>query len=106
MPLTALSRQRKRRGEPRRTAVYQAYGEAERLLYVGKSWDLECRLDDHRRYTSWWHEVRRVDCEWLADQWIAADIETFLIRTADPVYNIQCRGGPLQRNATRGRYGA
>jgi excinuclease UvrABC nuclease subunit len=82
--------------------VYQAFGAEDRLLYVGKSWDLKRRLEDHRRYTSWWHEVERVEHEWFDNQWIAADIETYLIRTADPVHNIQCRGGRLQRNPTRG----
>jgi hypothetical protein len=84
-----MSRQRRRRGLPRRTAVYQAFGAGDRLLYVGKSWDLERRLDDHRT------KAGEYD-----NQWIAADVETFLIRTADPVHNIQCRGGPLQRNPT------
>ena len=99
--LTEMSRERRKRGYPRRTAVYQAYGTAGRLLYVGKSWDLERRLADHRRYTSWWHEVEHVEREWFDNQWLAEDAETFLVRTADPVHNIQCRGGPWQRNPTR-----
>jgi hypothetical protein len=106
LSITEMARQQKRRGEPRRTAVYQARGGSALLLYVGKSWDLERRLGDHRRYTPWWHEVQDVEHEWFDDQWIAADVETFLIRTANPVHNIQGRGGRWQRNPTRGSYAA
>ena len=102
MGLTEMARQRPRRGYPRRTAVYKAYGAADRFLYAGMSADPERRLGEHRRYTSWWHEVHRVDVEWFTDQWIAAEVETFLVRTAGPAHNIQCRGGPWQRNPTMG----
>jgi hypothetical protein len=104
--LTGISRQRKRRGEARRTAVYQAFGQNSRLLYVGMSCDPERRLGEHRRYSPWWPEVVRVDEEWFDNQWIAADVKTYLVRTSDPVYNIQCRGGPWQCNRTRGPHAA
>lgn len=36
------------------SAVYRAYDEERRLLYIGRSAALRIRLDDHRRVSEWW----------------------------------------------------
>lgn len=101
MGLTEMSRRRRRRGLPLRTAVYRFYGADGALLYVGMSENPAARMDDHHA-KPWWPQVCRRELEWFDNQWLAADEETALIRTAKPNYNIQCRGGPWQRNAAKG----
>ena len=67
--------------------VYELWSDT-RCLYVGISTSLGSRISKHAR-SSWWREVRRVECDWYPDKLQAMLRETLLIENHQPVYNWQ-----------------
>lgn len=73
----------------RQTAVYRLFDADDVLLYVGISANLNRRMVDHRRSSSWWPNVRRGAVTWYRNRTIARRKEAEAINTEDPRYNIR-----------------
>jgi predicted GIY-YIG superfamily endonuclease len=72
-------------------AVYRAYAEDGRLLYVGVSEQLPNRLQAHRS-KPWWSEVVRVTAKFYRNRMDAYRAETEAVEAERPLYNIRTRG--------------
>lgn len=70
-----------------RSWVYQCYCAHGEMLYVGVTFNLERRLEEHRR-KEWWHHVGWIQSDLYASREQAFDVEAFYIRTYRPQYNI------------------
>lgn len=80
------------------TYVYRAYCLCGDLLYVGITRNLFSRLTGHARDRSRW-EQKAVRIEWdlYATRLAAERVEAHLIRTLDPIFNIQWRSLEFRR---------
>jgi hypothetical protein len=88
------------------TAVYRAFAEGGRLLYVGHSAEPETRISQHLGKTAWWPKVRKITTEWHPSRPIAQVAERLAIYREDPLYNISRARTPkavagLMREARR-----
>lgn len=78
-----------------RTAVYRAYDDQDRLLYVGISPEPFDRLSQHARTRSWPSHAGRLTISWHDTRDEARAVEKDAIATEDPVFNRQ--GRPYRR---------
>lgn len=67
--------------------LYRMYDQADELLYVGITTNIERRIDKHRR-RSFWDSVDRIELEHFATRLDATDAETLAIATERPVFNL------------------
>lgn len=72
---------------PRQTAVYRLYDAAEKLLYVGITYDTKIRFADHKANKDWWSDVVVREVRWLADRDAAWAEEQRVIDEEYPRYN-------------------
>lgn len=79
----------------RKTALYRFYGEGERLLYAGITYNPVVRIRQHERSKLWWQEIRRVDVEWFPTRREADKAERKAISTERPFYNDKRPAGSL-----------
>lgn len=72
------------------TWVYRCYCDCNHrtLLYVGVAVDVERRLSQHARTKQWWQEVDLVMADRYPTRRRALRIESWLIETLSPKYNI------------------
>ncbi|MEA5366038.1 GIY-YIG nuclease family protein [Amycolatopsis sp., V23-08] len=80
------------------TYVYRAYCLCGDLLYVGITHNLFARLTDHARSRARW-ELKAVRIEWdiYRTRLMAERVESHLIRTLDPVFNVLGRSREFRR---------
>jgi excinuclease UvrABC nuclease subunit len=69
--------------------VYRLYDENDQLLYVGKTTQLQTRIDQHRRTQQWGAEIKRWEVETFDTDAAASSEERRLFLTAGPAYNKQ-----------------
>lgn len=79
---------------PRFSGVYRFFGEADELLYIGKSVDIRARLQQHflegrkpGRHQRIMQQVRYIDCTATAGEIGALLIENAAIKAETPLYN-------------------
>lgn len=72
-----------------RHCVYRFYDAAGILLYVGRSCRFGSRMSDHRKGKDWWHEVANIGVIHCPDHEAADDLERRLIKSLEPLYNVQ-----------------
>lgn len=70
-----------------RTALYHVFGDADRLLYIGISYDFGGRWKQHARKQPWWDEHRRMTVYWYDSRPEAARAEIAAIKAERPKYN-------------------
>lgn len=79
---------------PQPTAVYRAFDQSDRLLYVGISAAPERRWTQHAIDKPWWRQVARLTLNWR-DSWAEAlAVEAEAIRLEGPVHNVVHNGKP------------
>ena len=79
---------------PRFSGVYRFFGEADELLYIGKSIDIRSRISAHYqearqpgRHQRIMQQVKRIDCTATAGELGALLIENAAIKAESPLYN-------------------
>lgn len=72
----------------KRHVLYRFYDQHGALLYIGISWQVATRMQDHKRTAKWWPQVATVRFEHLPDRDAAELAETVAIRSERPRYNI------------------
>ncbi len=77
-------------------AVYRIYDDADRLLYIGVSYDPDDRLKGHKYAATWVDEYHHHDATWYDTRDEAEAAEAAAIKAEHPVYNVM-------HNATRDR---
>jgi hypothetical protein len=70
------------------THVYKAADINGELLYVGITCDLKQRMSQHKRESAWWSKHAIITHETFPSRSEALTVESFLIETCDPPYNI------------------
>ena len=70
------------------THVYKAADINGELLYVGITCDLKQRLSQHKRESAWWSKHSTITHETFPSRSEALTVESLLIETCDPPYNI------------------
>ncbi|MFE7899204.1 GIY-YIG nuclease family protein [Streptomyces sp. NPDC057424] len=78
-------------GEPQTpvpTALYRLRDDADVLLYVGITDNLERRYKDHAKDKPWWTEVAARSVEWFPTRNHAVAAEAIAIRAEQPRYNV------------------
>lgn len=78
--------------------LYRMYGVMRNLLYVGRSINPGCRLQDHARGQDWWEDVCAIQLEHFDSSDELADAELEAIRTEHPIYNVV--GDSLRKRIT------
>lgn len=68
--------------------LYRLYDSEMQLLYVGITWNPFVRWTDHSKRKSWWSEVHHAEVWLCADERHARAVETWCIRTLQPLHNI------------------
>lgn len=70
-----------------RTALYRHYGPERKLLYVGVSLNAVARLAQHKNYSQWFGDIRRVTVEWFDSREEALAAERAAVAAEKPFYN-------------------
>lgn len=70
------------------TAVYQVFDRDGVLIYVGASVNVFARLNEHRRYASWWRVADHAIVQRFENRAMARHIEALTIRECRPRYNV------------------
>ena len=68
--------------------VYRLRDEADRLLYVGMTWNPKERWKRHRKTKPWWGDVRRAEIECHDSDALALEAEWKAIKTEGPLHNL------------------
>ena len=71
--------------------VYRMYDQEGRLIYVGCTYDLEQRLNTHRRAMWWYYQSVRIVTETHPNRTEARKAETRIRDTEAPRWNIESR---------------
>jgi predicted GIY-YIG superfamily endonuclease len=74
-----------------RTALYRAFGDGDRPLYIGISKDFGRRWKEHAKKQTWWNEMRRMTVDWCDTWYKAEQAEAIAIFNEQPQHNE--RGG-------------
>lgn len=74
--------------EPEPTALYRAYDDAGRLLYVGIARNWGRRWAQHSSRAPWYGEVTRLEVEMHPDRLTAAAAELAAIADEHPIHNV------------------
>jgi len=82
-----------------RTALYRFYDDADRLLYVGITHDIEQRWASHARNQPWWLDVARKTVDWHPNRPVAERLEDEALRRDRPLYD---RSGRLRGEVEQG----
>lgn len=69
------------------TALYRFYDNADRLLYVGITHDIEQRWTSHARNQPWWLDVSRKTVDWHPNRSVAERLEDEALRRDKPLYD-------------------
>lgn len=77
---------------PGRTCgLYRCFDAEDRLLYVGISFKVWARWQQHSLRSPWFHEVRKVTIERFESRGHAADAEREAVAKEKPVHNERLR---------------
>lgn len=90
-------------GPSRRGYVYRLFNANQRLLYVGKTWNVDARLygiNGHANTKDWWNEVKFVGVEEYTTEVAALKAEAHIIQKEKPRYNIAKPVVPATRKPT------
>lgn len=87
--------------QPRPCWLYRLYDDAETLLYVGISFDVQTRLGQHRGDKRWWPQVAEVHSVRYASQDEAMDAEVLAIAEGRPAHNDQVTRWRWREGMTR-----
>ena len=71
--------------------VYRMFDQQDRLIYVGCTYDLEKRLQAHRRQMWWYYQIARITTETHPNRTEALKSETRIRDTEAPRWNIESR---------------
>lgn len=71
--------------------VYRLYDQQDRLIYVGCTYDLEKRLQAHRRKMWWFYQISRISTETHPNRSEALKSETRIRDTEAPRWNVESR---------------
>lgn len=71
----------------RETAVYRLFDAADKLLYVGCSWDPDKRIGTDHLFKPWGRDIDDVTFEWFDNRLTALRAEAQAITDESPVYN-------------------
>lgn len=71
--------------------VYRLYDNEDRLIYVGCTYDLEKRLQAHRRKMWWYYQTERIVTETHPNRTEALRAETRIRDTEAPRWNVESR---------------
>jgi excinuclease UvrABC nuclease subunit len=74
--------------EKKHYVVYRVYSADRRLLYIGMTFNLPRRIDDHGRGTWWWHAVDTIKLEHYNSRAAALRAEEAAIKRSGPLYNV------------------
>lgn len=75
--------------ETKKTQLYRHYDENGLLLYVGISISTLNRLSQHKQYSDWFSNIRKVTVEEYLTRQEAIDAETRAIQEEQPKHNIR-----------------
>lgn len=82
--------------------VYIARDERGAVLYVGSSGDIEKRLGEHSRTSSWWADVREIERIEVANRSLAYHREREFIVSLNPSCNDRSVGGVQSKSRAIG----
>jgi predicted GIY-YIG superfamily endonuclease len=73
-------------------SLYRVYDSDGVLLYIGKTWNMENRMNDHSRHSKWWNEFSTMTVERnFYDYDSLTKAETMAIRDEQPKYNLEAK---------------
>jgi predicted GIY-YIG superfamily endonuclease len=90
-------------GPSRRGYVYRMFNANQKLLYVGKTWNVDARLygtNGHADTKDWWNEVKFVGVEEYTTEVAALKAEAHIIHKEKPRYNVAKPSVPATRKPT------
>lgn len=74
--------------ENREHFVYRLFDADDQLLYVGLTYDLKKRLQQHRRKAKWWHSAAHGTAVLYPGLFAARRAETIALQTEGPAFNV------------------
>lgn len=77
-----------RENASREHQLYRLYDNEDRLLYVGITFRVGGRLEEHRIYQPWWGQVERSTVETHPNRRAALEAERRAITEENPIHNI------------------
>lgn len=83
------------------TSLYRLFDAEGSLLYVGITFLLPRRIQQHSAVQMWWNAVARIEVEHFADRLAAGAAEIRAINTESPQYNIKDLKVPISRRDVR-----
>ena len=82
-----------------RYTLYRHFAADETLLYVGISFRKLQRLSEHRKLSSWFHDIAKITFESMPDRETALASERTAVQTENPVHNVQLRAKIKENHA-------